>query len=105
MTEKTEGNLVEAYQLLLLISFQSKNHFDVSEIKNFLLDFMIYDVFDLVDSIICQNKTRAMKIIDQLLSQKRMDPLLILWALVRELRILIYIISHCHTDTIQKVFC
>ena len=88
LAEKTEGNLLEAYQILLLISAQPKSHFAINDVNLLLFDFMIYDTFDLVDSILNQNKHRALKIVSQLL-QNKVSPSAILWAIIRELRLLI----------------
>ena len=102
IANKTEGNLPAADHVLSLLQTQPETEFDSSNIVTFLADFMRYDVFDLAQSITCQNQTRALAILDGLL-QQHTEPAIILWAIVKELRLWI-LLSSQQEDEQQKTF-
>ncbi|WP_119344218.1 DNA polymerase III subunit delta [Facilibium subflavum] len=102
IAQKTEGNLLAADQIIRLLSMQAQTQFDCSNIADFLENFMSYDVFDLTQSIVYQQKARSLSILQQLLNEQ-FEPAVILWAILRELRIWI-LLANQNIQEQQKTF-
>ena len=101
IASKTEGNLAAANHIISLLTTQPETTFDSNNIVNFLADFMRYDVFDLAQSITCQQPKRALTIAHYLLQQT--EPAIILWAIVKEIRLWI-LLSNQNPIEQQKTF-
>ncbi|GAB4222867.1 MAG: DNA polymerase III subunit delta [Francisella sp.] len=99
---KTEGNLIAAKQIIKLLSNQNTQNFDENSIRPFLYDHANFDVFDLSDTIISQNKDKALKILNNLLNENDKAPL-ILWAIKKDLRIL-YQLNSTPISNHHKIF-
>ncbi|ASG67267.1 DNA polymerase III subunit delta [Francisella halioticida] len=87
LTQKTEGNLIATKQILKLLSRQNTPFFDENTVRPFLYEHANYDVFDLSEAILKQQRTKALKILNNILNENDKPPL-ILWCLKKELRIL-----------------
>jgi len=87
LAQKTEGNLIATKQILKLLSRQETKNFDESTIRPFLHEHSNFDIFDLSEAILLQQKTKSIKILNSILTENDKSPL-VLWALKKELRIL-----------------
>ncbi|AIT09753.1 DNA polymerase III subunit delta [Candidatus Francisella endociliophora] len=87
LAQKTEGNLIATKQILKLLSRQETKSFDENTIRPFLHEHANFDVFDLSEAILTQQKPKALTILNSILNENDKPPL-ILWALKKELRIL-----------------
>ena len=87
LAQKTEGNLIAAKQIIKLLLHQKAYNFDEITIRPFLHEHTSFDVFDLSDAILMQQKSKALKILNTILNQSDKAPL-ILWTIKKELRIL-----------------
>jgi DNA polymerase III subunit delta len=89
LAEQVEGNLLAADQELkrleLLFPDQSVG---VDELRSVISDYARYDVFSLVDSCLSQDTTRTNRILSALHAEG-FEPILVLWAIAREVRLMI----------------
>jgi len=90
---KTQGNLLACVQELtkLQLLFDDKP-VDISMAQNAITDSSRYSVFDLTDCVLLGNFAQINNIMLSLKAEN-IEPILILWALMRELRILITLSS------------
>ncbi|AJC48270.1 DNA polymerase III subunit delta [Allofrancisella guangzhouensis] len=102
LAQKTEGNLIAAKQIIKLLSRQNIQSFDDKVLKPFLHEHTNFDVFDLSDAILNQQKSKALTILNSILNESDKPPL-ILWALKRELRIISQLKS-TQRNHHQKIF-
>lgn len=102
LAQKTEGNLIASKQIIKLLCRQDKKEFDEVSIRPFLHEHSNYDVFDLSDAILMQQKPKALTILNSILMEADKSPL-VLWTLKRELRILSQLKSTQNTYH-QKIF-
>ncbi len=88
IADSCEGNLLAITQLIERLSLQygDKNLTD-DEVYASLYDSSHYSLFDLVDTWLSGDKTRIYKIFQHLVSEGT-EPILLLWALTRECRLL-----------------
>ncbi len=86
LAQKTEGNLFAASQIISLLQDQPEKSFDQYTLSQYLSNAMSYDVFDLSQSIVEQNINRSLTIL-QYLFKERIETAIILWAIVKEVRI------------------
>ncbi|WP_100550528.1 DNA polymerase III subunit delta [Caedibacter taeniospiralis] len=86
LAQKTEGNLFAANQILTLLQHQSQSHFDEVKLAEYLTNAMNYDVFDLGQSLIEHNLKRSLAILQHLFKEQ-VDAVLVLWAILKEIRI------------------
>ncbi len=88
LADSVEGNLLAADQEIekLHILF-GPVELSEDDILNAVADNARYDVFKLTDSLLAGNSTRAVHVLNGLVGEKLAAPVL-LWALMRELRIL-----------------
>jgi DNA polymerase-3 subunit delta len=88
LADYVEGNLIAAAQTLeKLYLLKLQQPVDADIIQNILTDESRYTIFDFTDSLIAGNKTRALHILDSL-KEEGTEPVLILWGITRELRLL-----------------
>jgi len=89
LAEKTEGNLLATKQEIekLQLLYGEKN-ISIEEMIHAISDNSRYDIFSLADSALQGNKKRTLKILSGLKGEGE-EPILILWALSREIRSLI----------------
>jgi len=94
LAERGEGNLlacaqeVDKLQLLYTDGAGSVVQIDVAAVMNAVVDSARYDVFGLVDSALLGDVSRVNRIVAGLRAEGT-EPVVILWALTRELRLLI----------------
>jgi len=105
LAENTDGNLLATAQEIekLALIYQNKT-LTLEEILNACADSSRYDLFALTDSALKGDKQHTVKILENL---KNADgqPVLILWALSREIRTLLSI-KHktAHGESLQQTF-
>ncbi|AFJ42713.1 DNA polymerase III subunit delta [Francisella orientalis] len=87
LVKKTEGNLIASKQIIKLLSRQSTQTYDENTIRPFIHEHASFDVFDLSEALLSQQKTKALKILNSILTENDKPPL-VLWAIKRELRII-----------------
>jgi DNA polymerase-3 subunit delta len=93
LAEQVEGNLLAAAQeieklgLLYLSPDTSNKLINHQDIENAIIDSAHFTIFDLVDSTLSGNKVRSLRILENLKAED-VEPIIILWALTRELRTL-----------------
>lgn len=89
----TEGNMLAAKQTIDKLSLLFANtKLSITEMRQVINDHARFDVFDLADAIISAEQTRALHIL-QHLQMEAVEPTLILWALCREIRLLLSFIE------------
>lgn len=94
LAQKTEGNLFAANQMITLLQHQPQKHFNETTLSKYLSNAMNYDVFDLAQSIVEQNMIRSLIILQHLFKEK-VESAIILWAILKQLRI-------CYNLSIQN---
>lgn len=87
LAQKTEGNLIATNQILKLLHRQNTLSFDEQTIRPFLHEHSSYDVFDLSDAILHNQRAKALNILNSILVENDKPPL-VLWMIKRELRII-----------------
>ncbi len=88
LIECIDGQLSTAQQLLEKIYlYQQDSPVGINLIRTLLTDEGIFNIFDLVDTILTGHLTKAVTILQHLRAQGT-EPILILWAVARELRVL-----------------
>lgn len=88
LTDYLEGNLVAATHLLEKVYLlKPDNPITVDIIEPILNDESRYTVFDLVDVVLSGQPDKVCHVLDTL-KEDNIEPILILWALTRELRLL-----------------
>ena len=89
IADRVEGNMLAAVQevekLCLLVDV---NEIGASEVMNAVSDSARYDVFQLVDAVVAGDSVRAVRI-SRGLQEEGIEPVLVNWALGRELRNLV----------------
>lgn len=94
LADYIEGNLVAAAQTIEKIYLlQPKQAVDVEFLQAVLTDESRYTVFDFVDSLIAGTASRALHILDALKAEGT-EPVLLLWSITRELRLLAECAQH-----------
>lgn len=87
LAARVEGNLLAAAQELeKLRLLQNTNALTDAVIENTVTDHAHFDLFALVDSALAGDRSRSLRILSHLRSSD-VEPILVLWALTRELRI------------------
>jgi DNA polymerase-3 subunit delta len=88
LAEHVEGNLLAAAQEIEKLSLlQTAKAIDAQTIENTVTDNARFDIFHLVDCALSGNSKRCLRMLDALKAEDA-EPILILWALTRELRTL-----------------
>ncbi len=86
LAERVEGNLLAAAQEIeKLFLLHGAGRIDDAAVTGAVVDSARFDVYDLVDAALAGDATRATRILAGLRSEG-VDPVLVLWALVREIR-------------------
>lgn len=89
LADYVEGNLVAAAQTIEKIYlFKHEGMIDATLIQTIITDESRFTVFDFIESLISGDKTKSFHILETL-KQDGTEPILILWAITRELRMLI----------------
>lgn len=88
LADYVEGNLIAASQTLEKIYLlKPENAVDITLIRSILADESRYNVFDFIDALTAGECSRAIDILANL-RQEGLEPILVLWAITRELRLL-----------------
>ena len=86
LAERVEGNLLAcAQELSKLRLLYGSETVDATAVLATVTDSARFDVFDLVDSALSNNRPRTLRVLRGL-REEGVEPPLVLWALVRELR-------------------
>lgn len=89
LADRVEGNLLAADQeIQKLALLHGQTEITEQNVLDSVADSSRYDVFRLVDSVLANNARRALSIVDGLRGEG-VEPTLVLWALSRELGLLI----------------
>jgi DNA polymerase-3 subunit delta len=84
LAAQTEGNLLAAKQAVERLSLMADNQpLTVARLRELQHDASVFDLFDLVDCALSGNAAKTVHIFHQLIAQA-VSPVLILWALNRE---------------------
>lgn len=94
LVENTEGNLLAAAQIItkLNLSYPKRQNLNSKDIANIISQSAQYTIFDLVDNALLGNIKKTMVILTRL-QDSHTEPTLIIWAIARELRLLLTIIK------------
>ena len=88
LAEHIEGNLSAAAQAIEKIYLlQPTQTIDTELVKALLTDESRFTIFDFLENLIAGNKTRSLHVLDNL-KDEGVEPVLIIWGITRELRIL-----------------
>jgi DNA polymerase-3 subunit delta len=88
LAERVEGNLLAAAQEIeKLRLLQREGRVGLAEVAAAVGDSARYDVFDLSDALLAGDAARAVRIL-QVLNAEDVDPVLVVWLMSRELRLL-----------------
>ncbi|MBZ0093353.1 MAG: DNA polymerase III subunit delta [Sulfuricellaceae bacterium] len=88
LADKVEGNLLAAFQeVQKLALLYPAGMLSFEQVKDAVYDVARYDVFKLTDALLEGDSVRTVRILDGLRGEG-VDPVLVLWALAREVRIL-----------------
>jgi len=88
LADYVEGNLIAAAQTIeKMYLLQPQQPIDNDFIKSILTDESRFTIFDFIDSLIAGDKSRTLHILNNL-KNEGIEPVLILWGITRELRLL-----------------
>lgn len=88
LADCVEGNLAAAAQTIEKIYLlQPQKTVDAELLKNILTDESRFTVFDLIENLITGDRARTLHILDSL-REDSVEPVLVLWAITRELRLM-----------------
>jgi DNA polymerase-3 subunit delta len=88
LAEQVEGNLLAASQELEKLGLlQATGKIDLQAVEQAVTDNARFDIFSLVECALAGNSPRCIRILDNLRAEDT-EPLLVLWALTREIRTL-----------------
>ena len=88
LATQVEGNLLAAAQEIeKLALLQTGDIIDAKTIENTVTDNAHFDIFTLVDCALSGNHKRSLRILENLCAEDT-EPVLVLWALTREIRML-----------------
>jgi len=89
LIEHVEGNLLAAAQEIekLKLVYESGHELNVGQILAAIADSSRFTIYDLVDNALLGNGNKVVRILKSL-RQEKIDPILILWVLAKELRAL-----------------
>ncbi len=88
LAERVEGNMLAASQEVeKLAMLYGSSRLDVEEVRSAVADSSRFDIFELADAALSGDPARCARILEGLHGEGE-EPVLILWALVREIRTL-----------------
>jgi len=91
LASRIEGNLLAATQEIeALYLLYGEKKITAQQISDAVADASRYDVFQLMDSVLANKLPKALKIL-RILQAEAIAPPIVLWAIVRDLRILVKI--------------
>lgn len=88
LADQVEGNLIAAAQAIEKIYLlKNPKAITVEILQEFLSDESRFSIFDFIETLVLGDKTKALHMLNNL-KQDGTEPILVLWAITRELRIL-----------------
>lgn len=88
LADYVEGNLSAAAQTIeKMVLLQAQSTIDIDLLKAILTDESHFTVFDFIENLIAGDKTRTLHILASL-KNEGVEPVLLLWGITRELRLL-----------------
>jgi DNA polymerase-3 subunit delta len=90
LAEQVEGNLLAAVQeieKLCLLQTEASTALNAAALEEIITDNARFDIFNLVECAVSGNARRCLRILENLAAEG-IEPLLIMWALTREIRTL-----------------
>lgn len=92
LTEYVEGNLFAAAQEIEKLSLvYDRSHLNAQQITAAIADNARFSIYDLIDTALIGNINKVFRIL-KILRQEKAEPILILWAFAKELRVIIAIL-------------
>lgn len=88
LVDQTEGNLLAAAQEIEKLALLFNRAISLNDVKSVMGDSASFDVFNFTDALLQGNATKILRILRRLREQA-VEPILILWALMREIRLLL----------------
>jgi DNA polymerase-3 subunit delta len=88
LAERVEGNLLAAAQEVdKLLLLYGESPIDAEQVEEGVADSARYDIFELVDTALLGDASRTSRVLEGLRAEG-VEPILVLWALLREIRVL-----------------
>lgn len=105
LADYVEGNLIAAAQTIeKLYLLKPEKNIDTEIIQTILTDESRFTLFDFIDSLLAGSKSRSLHILESL-REEGLEPILIVWGITRELRILADLSKHIASGkTYDQVF-
>jgi len=105
LADYIEGNLIAAAQTIEKIYLlQPQKTVDAALLHTILTDESRFTVFDFIETVIAGNQTRMLHILENLRFEGA-EPILILWALTRELRLMASLATQLQSgQTLESLF-
>ncbi len=95
LSERVEGNLLAAAQEIeKLVLLNDKNHLSADDVLAAVTHSSRYSIYDWIDAALLAQPQRVIQILDNLRAEG-VEPVLINWALHREVRLLMALASAC----------
>ncbi|MFO7594278.1 MAG: DNA polymerase III subunit delta [Pseudomonadota bacterium] len=93
LAERVEGNMLAAAQEVeKLLLLYGESPIDAQQVEEGVADSARYDIFELVDTALLGDAARTSRVVDGLRGEG-VEPVLVLWALLREIRSLVQMAS------------
>jgi DNA polymerase-3 subunit delta len=103
LVERVEGNMMAAAQEIdKLLILHGPGNIDAEAVTNAVTDSARYDIYKLADAALSGDAVRSARLLEGL-RLEGIEPVLILWSLVRELRQLSSMVYQMQTDSQQQV--
>ncbi|VAW96946.1 DNA polymerase III delta subunit [hydrothermal vent metagenome] len=103
LCDRVEGNLLAAEQALeKLFLLNGEGEVDMEAVRDLVADSARYNVFQLVDSSLNGEASQSVKILDGLQGEG-VDPVIIVWALAREIRSLVSMSLAMNEQSLEQV--
>jgi DNA polymerase-3 subunit delta len=103
--ERTEGNLLAASQVItklqLCVDPQKKPVLSIEYIRTIISTDTRFTIYDLVDSSLSGSVERTSRIFSSLKGEG-VDPILVLWAITREVRTILALFSKMHSGQVSS---
>jgi DNA polymerase III subunit delta len=87
LATRSENNLLAAKQVLDKLALSETGHVGLETLEGHLIDQAKFDVFMLCDVMLAGDAPKALRMLDLLLGEKT-EPTIIVWALVKDIRLL-----------------
>ncbi len=103
LCDRIEGNLLAAEQALeKLFLMNGEGQVDIEAVRDLVSDSARYNIFQLVDTSLNGDASQVVKILDGLRAEG-VEPVIIVWALVREIRTLVSMSLAMQEQSIEQL--